>query len=284
MYGDLAHRYISRAACAAEGVGARVVVGAQSLVDHWVVGGASPSEGCLTVLGRFEQMARSPSAGVSRVQVIFQEALVVMIPFKTKVARATGPTGPTSWWRSSRPLLAAPAGAQLQEALTAQAQVDRAAAAVARANQRDPRADPGRRRPLRPGDGRCGKPRALQRSAPRAGAVAREEIASIEQQLLDIETTNREVQPLMQQMVDTLARFVELDVPFLLDERTARVQNLQEHDVARRHHDLGEIPSDPRGLSDRARVRPHAEKRTKAGSARAPTRARSSSADSGASR
>ena len=37
----------------------------------------------------------------------------------------------------------------------------------------------------------------------------------------------------MQQMVDTLARFVELDVPFLLEERTARVQNLQEHDEPR---------------------------------------------------
>jgi hypothetical protein len=55
-----------------------------------------------------------------------------------------------------------------------------------------------------------------------------EEIASIEQQLNDIDTTNREVQPLMQQMVDTLARFVELDVPFLLDERTARVQALRD--------------------------------------------------------
>jgi hypothetical protein len=32
----------------------------------------------------------------------------------------------------------------------------------------------------------------------------------------------------MQQMVDTLARFVELDVPFLLDERTARVRQLQD--------------------------------------------------------
>jgi hypothetical protein len=55
-----------------------------------------------------------------------------------------------------------------------------------------------------------------------------EEIASIERQLVEIETTNREVQPLIQQMVDTLARFVELDVPFLLEERTARVKTLQD--------------------------------------------------------
>jgi len=53
------------------------------------------------------------------------------------------------------------------------------------------------------------------------------EVASLERQLVEIETTNRQVQPLMEQMVNTLARFVELDVPFLLDERTNRVRNLQ---------------------------------------------------------
>jgi hypothetical protein len=55
-----------------------------------------------------------------------------------------------------------------------------------------------------------------------------DEIASIERQLVEIDTTNREVQPLMQQMVDTLARFVELDVPFLIEERTTRVQGLKD--------------------------------------------------------
>jgi hypothetical protein len=53
------------------------------------------------------------------------------------------------------------------------------------------------------------------------------EMASIGQQLLDIETTNREVQPLMQKMVDTLEQFVALDVPFLIGERTNRVESLQ---------------------------------------------------------
>jgi hypothetical protein len=63
-----------------------------------------------------------------------------------------------------------------------------------------------------------------------AGQVADQdkELASIERQLVEIETTNREVQPLMQQMVDTLERFVALDVPFLLEERTNRVQSLQD--------------------------------------------------------
>jgi hypothetical protein len=54
-----------------------------------------------------------------------------------------------------------------------------------------------------------------------------EEMASIQRQLVEIDTTNREVLPLMQRMVDTLARFVELDVPFLLEERTARVNDLK---------------------------------------------------------
>jgi hypothetical protein len=56
----------------------------------------------------------------------------------------------------------------------------------------------------------------------------REEIASIERQLIDIETTVREVQPLMQRMVETLEKFVGLDVPFLLEERTKRVAGLKE--------------------------------------------------------
>jgi hypothetical protein len=54
-----------------------------------------------------------------------------------------------------------------------------------------------------------------------------EQVVTIEQNLLDIETTNREVQPLMQKMVDTLQQFVALDVPFLLAERTDRVASLQ---------------------------------------------------------
>ena len=54
------------------------------------------------------------------------------------------------------------------------------------------------------------------------------EMASIERQLLEIETTNREVQPLMQRMVDTLAEFISLDVPFLLEERTKRINDIRD--------------------------------------------------------
>lgn len=53
------------------------------------------------------------------------------------------------------------------------------------------------------------------------------EIGSLERQLVEIDTTNRQVQPLLEQMVNTLVRFVELDVPFLLEERTSRVRDLQ---------------------------------------------------------
>jgi hypothetical protein len=52
-------------------------------------------------------------------------------------------------------------------------------------------------------------------------------IASLDGQLDEIDVTRREIVPLMDRMVDTLVRLVELDAPFLLEERRARVQHLQ---------------------------------------------------------
>jgi hypothetical protein len=54
-----------------------------------------------------------------------------------------------------------------------------------------------------------------------------QEMASMEKQLLEVETTSREILPLMERMLSTLREFVELDVPFLLDERRKRVAMLE---------------------------------------------------------
>jgi Protein of unknown function (DUF3450) len=55
----------------------------------------------------------------------------------------------------------------------------------------------------------------------------RTEIASINAQLQTIETTSRDVFPLMEKMVTTLEQFVALDMPFRIDERTKRVATLK---------------------------------------------------------
>jgi hypothetical protein len=53
-------------------------------------------------------------------------------------------------------------------------------------------------------------------------------IASYNQQLVEIETTQREVMPMMQRMLDQIDRFVELDIPFLLENRRERIQKLKD--------------------------------------------------------
>jgi len=55
-----------------------------------------------------------------------------------------------------------------------------------------------------------------------------EELADIQRQLDEIETTSRSITPLQQKMLETLEQFVQLDVPFLLDERSARIATLEE--------------------------------------------------------
>lgn len=55
-----------------------------------------------------------------------------------------------------------------------------------------------------------------------------EELGEIERQLGEIEATSRSITPLQQKMLETLKQFVQLDVPFLLDERTARIATLEE--------------------------------------------------------
>ncbi len=59
-------------------------------------------------------------------------------------------------------------------------------------------------------------------------ASQEEELAGIDAQLAEIDATNQGVIPLMERMVETLARFVELDLPFLPEERHKRVAELRE--------------------------------------------------------
>lgn len=55
-----------------------------------------------------------------------------------------------------------------------------------------------------------------------------EEKAQINQSLDEVTVINRQVVPLMLRLVDGLERFVELDVPFLLEERMDRIERLRD--------------------------------------------------------
>lgn len=59
------------------------------------------------------------------------------------------------------------------------------------------------------------------------GSQARE-VDSYREQIDQIEVTNREIVPLMLRMLATLERFVELDMPFLPEERAQRLAGLDE--------------------------------------------------------
>jgi len=54
----------------------------------------------------------------------------------------------------------------------------------------------------------------------------RAEVISINEQLAGLEATNRGVIPLMLEMIDTLGKMIESDMPFRLEERRARVERL----------------------------------------------------------
>jgi len=54
-----------------------------------------------------------------------------------------------------------------------------------------------------------------------------EELESLQRQIDEVEEVGRAVTPLMLKMIDSLSRFVELDVPFLADQRKARVDGLR---------------------------------------------------------
>lgn len=54
-----------------------------------------------------------------------------------------------------------------------------------------------------------------------------EEIASLDQQIIDIEETQKNIFPLMINMIKSLKTLITQDTPFLLDERLQRVEKLE---------------------------------------------------------
>ena len=58
-------------------------------------------------------------------------------------------------------------------------------------------------------------------------ASQQDELASLTDQLDRVEIVTRDVTPLMLRMIGALEAFVELDIPFLLEERTGRVDELR---------------------------------------------------------
>lgn len=59
-------------------------------------------------------------------------------------------------------------------------------------------------------------------------ATQRVELADYERQFQEIETTKRQILPLILRMLDVLEEFVEVDMPFLPIERKMRIQALRE--------------------------------------------------------
>jgi len=58
-------------------------------------------------------------------------------------------------------------------------------------------------------------------------AAQQKELASLQDQLDRVELVGRSVTPLMILMIDAIEKFVRLDMPFLIDERTKRVEDLR---------------------------------------------------------
>lgn len=53
------------------------------------------------------------------------------------------------------------------------------------------------------------------------------ELVALQKQLEEVDVTSREIVPLLLRMLDSLGKFVELDIPFLVDERKKRLSDLR---------------------------------------------------------
>ena len=56
----------------------------------------------------------------------------------------------------------------------------------------------------------------------------KEDLASITEQMRNVDETQRNIVPLMLRMIDVLEKFMGLDLPFLMKERNARLQSIRE--------------------------------------------------------
>jgi septal ring factor EnvC (AmiA/AmiB activator) len=54
------------------------------------------------------------------------------------------------------------------------------------------------------------------------------QLADLDESLQQVEVINRQIVPIMTKMIESLEQFIELDVPFLLKERTERIAGLWE--------------------------------------------------------
>ena len=55
-----------------------------------------------------------------------------------------------------------------------------------------------------------------------------QEIQSINEQMVELDNTNRGILPKLEEMILTLESIVQNDIPFLLDERNDRIANLKD--------------------------------------------------------
>lgn len=70
--------------------------------------------------------------------------------------------------------------------------------------------------------------RVYNRHLEKTIASQEQEMASMQEQINNLETTNRDIVPLMFMMLDALEKFIAADIPFLQEERSMRLQGLKD--------------------------------------------------------
>jgi hypothetical protein len=159
----------------------------------------------------------SPRGSTLAVALLFL-SLVATAPARAQEAPAAQPAAPPS----------PPAGELLQKAVTEQSGADQEAAS---SQERISEIDDETQRLLAQYRTAVGERESIEAYSAQLEIQIQSQVtdmASIQNQLQEVETTAREVLPLTQKMLDTLAEFVELDVPFLIEERYKRIATLKD--------------------------------------------------------